>query len=109
MRSLLATIALLGVGLAVPTAPVHAAAVQAAAATCHGLPASIEASSGKVVGTAGRDVIVVSGSVTRVDAADGDDVVCVVGVKHAVRVSAGAGDDIVNTEKTTTRWSPRAR
>jgi Ca2+-binding RTX toxin-like protein len=84
--------ALVVAALALPTVPAHAAV-----ASCHGLPATIEVSTGEVVGTPGADVIVVSAAVTRVDAGDGDDVICVVGTHHEVTVLAGAGEDIVDT------------
>ena len=42
-----------------PTTTAHAAS------TCQGLPATIEGSTGAVTGTAGPDVIVVTGSVNR--------------------------------------------
>jgi Ca2+-binding RTX toxin-like protein len=95
MRSLLVPAALVAAALALPATPSHAAA-----ASCHGLPATIEASTGEVAGTPGNDVIVVSGTVTRVDAGDGDDVICLVDTHHEVRVFAGSGDDIVDTEGT---------
>jgi Ca2+-binding RTX toxin-like protein len=95
MHSLLVPAALVAAALALPATPAHAAA-----ASCHGLPATIEASTGEVAGTPGNDVIVVSGTVTRVDTGDGDDVVCVVGTHHEVSVFSGAGEDIVDTDGT---------
>ena len=73
--------------LAEPLSPSAPAAAQAA--TCQGQPATLEATGGDVVGTPGPDVIVVSGSLTRVDAGDGDDVICVVGNTGKVTISAG--------------------
>lgn len=75
-----------------------------AATTCRGLPATIEASSGVVTGTPGNDVIVVSGTVIKVDAGEGHDVVCLVdNVKLAegdrLDVNAGAGDDVVDASR----------
>lgn len=70
-----------------------------AAATCQGQPATIEASSGAVTGTAGDDVIVVSGTVTQVDAREGDDLVCVVDTVQMdawLEILAGPGDDAVD-------------
>lgn len=68
-----------------------------AAATCRGLAATIEATAGTVEGTPGPDVIVASGTNTKVLAGDGDDTVCVVGGAGVVSVDAGAGADVVDT------------
>jgi hypothetical protein len=76
-----------------------------AATTCRGLPATVEASSGTVVGTPGNDVIVVSGTVTSVDADEGDDVICLVDnhklgdYRTWLVVDAGAGDDVVDASE----------
>jgi len=70
----------------------------AAAATCQGRPATIEGNTGTVLGTAGNDVIVVTDDVHRVDAGEGDDVICVVDNNTArLIVLAGAGADLVDT------------
>jgi hypothetical protein len=76
-----------------------------AAAACHGVPATIEASSGAVTGTPGPDVIVVTGTVTSVLAGDGNDVVCLVdtrklgGPQKWLTVDAGGGDDVVDASE----------
>jgi Ca2+-binding RTX toxin-like protein len=62
-----------------------------AASSCQGLPATIESSSGTVMGTEGNDVIVATGPSVAVYAQGGNDLVCVVGGK----VSTGDGDDSV--------------
>ena len=89
-----------------PTSTAHAAS------TCHGLPATIEASTGTVTGTPGDDVIVVTGSVERVSAEDGDDLVCLVGTGKNISVDPGAGDDEVDASsagaRTTTLLGPGA-
>jgi Ca2+-binding RTX toxin-like protein len=77
--------------LGVPAPPAQAAA------TCRDKTATIEASAGTVEGTAGPDVIVVSGTNTKVLAGDGDDTICVVGGAGVVSVDAGAGNDVVDT------------
>jgi Ca2+-binding RTX toxin-like protein len=90
MRSLLVPAALVAALVSFPSAPAHAAA------SCHGLPATIEASDGQVVGTPGPDVIVATGSVTDVDSGTGDDTVCVVAASAPVTVVTRAGDDTVD-------------
>jgi hypothetical protein len=75
------------------------------ASTCHGHPATIEASTGTVTGTPGDDVIVVTGFVKSVDAGDGDDLVCVVDTRKLggpnawLRIDPGAGDDEVDASE----------
>ena len=100
--------ALLGLTLLTPT---HAATA-AAAETCQGVPATIVGTpEGRVVGTAGDDVIV-SGGAWSVKAGDGDDLVCIPPMEgdllgNVVQVDAGAGDDTVVSEaSTTTRRGP---
>jgi Ca2+-binding RTX toxin-like protein len=76
-------------------------AAQGAAAsdvTCHGVPATIVATSGGVLGTPGDDVIVISGMVAAVDAGAGADLICVVGVDGAA-IRADTGDDTVDTTR----------
>ena len=74
-----------------PTSSAHAAS------TCHGQPATIEASSGTVVsGTPGDDVIVLTGKVKRVLGGDGNDLICLVGTRNRVLVDPGPGDDVVD-------------
>ena len=79
-----------------PTTTAHAAS------TCQGLPATIEGSTGAVTGTAGPDVIVVTGSVNSVSAGDGDDLICLVGTSKLpgfrifIYVDPGEGDDVVD-------------
>jgi hypothetical protein len=95
-----------------PTTTAHAAG------TCHGQPATIEASSGDVTGTPGNDVIVVSGTVRYVDAGAGDDLVCLVdtvklpGRNRQIFVASGAGDDQVDASaagaETSIRLGPGA-
>jgi Ca2+-binding RTX toxin-like protein len=96
-------VAALGLGIAslvlLPTSRADAAA------TCQGQPATIEASAGTVMGTPGPDVIVVTGTVTVVDAGDGDDRICLVGTvklgddRHWLDVAAGAGNDVVDVSQ----------
>ena len=88
-----------------PTSTAHAAS------TCHGLPATIEASTGAVTGTAGDDVIVVTGTVTRVEAGDGNDLICLVDTRELpgfniyIFVDPGAGDDVVDASAAGARTS----
>ncbi len=95
MRTLLVTAALIATPLSLPTA-----APANAAATCHGLTATIEADTGEVRGTPENDVIVASGSLTgsvsRVDAGAGDDLICVVGLTGQLSLRSGAGNDTVD-------------
>jgi len=84
-------LALLGPAVALlPASNAHAAG------TCHGVPATIEASTGTVTGTAGADVIVATGTVRRVDAGDGDDLVCLVSTSKRVMLGDGAGNDVLD-------------
>jgi Ca2+-binding RTX toxin-like protein len=96
MRSLLVPAALVFATLTLPI-PTPA---YAAAATCHGVPATIEASTGEVTGTPGNDVIVVTGSltgsVTRVDGGAGDDLICVVGITGQLSLQSGTGNDTID-------------
>lgn len=96
MRHLLVPAALVVATMSLPTA----GAAYAATATCHGLPATIEGSTGNVTGTSGNDVIVVTGtvagSVTRVDAGAGDDLICVVGITGQLSLHSGTGNDTID-------------
>jgi Ca2+-binding RTX toxin-like protein len=80
-------------------------------ATCHGLPATIEAAEGDVTGTDGDDVIVVTGKVRRVDAKGGNDLICLVdtskleGFHIYIYIDPGAGDDIVDASAAGARTS----
>ncbi len=66
---------------------------------CHGQPASVSPGpDGSLVGTAGPDVIVAH-SGQRVEAGDGDDLICVVTSKPASNVDAGPGNDTVDTTR----------
>jgi Ca2+-binding RTX toxin-like protein len=97
--AVLAALAALAVLVPTPAQDVAIAAPTSTAevATCQGRPATIEATGGDVVGTAGPDVIVVSGSLTRVDAGDGDDLICVIGNTGQVTIAAGAGADSIDS------------
>jgi Ca2+-binding RTX toxin-like protein len=92
---------LLGLALLAPAS--WAAPATAAAETCQGVPATIVGTpEGRVVGTAGDDVIV-SGGAWSVKAGDGDDLVCIPPMEgdllgNVVQVDAGAGDDTVVSE-----------
>jgi Ca2+-binding RTX toxin-like protein len=94
--------ALLGLTLLAPT-QAATATTERAAETCQGVPATIVGTpEGRVVGTAGDDVIV-SGGAWSVKAGDGDDLVCVPPMEgdllgNVVQVDAGAGDDTVVSE-----------
>jgi hypothetical protein len=95
-----------------PTATAHAAGI------CQGLPATIEGSTGTVTGTAGPDVIVVTGSVSQVSAGGGDDLICLIGTTQLpgfniyISVDPGEGDDVVDASaagaNTTTNLGPGA-
>lgn len=78
------------VGLAAIATTASAAA--APARTCHGLPVTVAAGAGTVVGTSGRDVIALTGPAT-VHAGRGNDVIC--GSAANDVVYAGPGDDLV--------------
>jgi hypothetical protein len=88
--------------LVAPVAALLPATAVHAAGTCHGQAATIEGAAGSVLGTSGDDVIVVTGLVTRVEAGDGNDLICVVdtrkvgGPQSWLGVDAGAGDDVVD-------------
>lgn len=73
-------------------AAAHAGAASAAALRCHGLAVTVPAHRGTVIGTAGPDVIRLTGPGT-VRAGAGDDIVC--GSPWADGISAGRGADIV--------------
>jgi len=74
-----------------------------AAATCRGLPATIEGDVPTLQGTPGNDVIVAGGNVHHVLAGDGDDVICVVAdSRKRLDVQAGPGADLVDTTAATT-------
>lgn len=92
------TLAVSGLGLAV-SVDVAAAGDQA----CLGEPATIVGEPGSTVnGTDGPDVIVTNGA-TETYAGTGDDLVCVTGGSRTedVDVSAGDGDDVVDTTAST--------
>jgi hypothetical protein len=82
-----------------------------ATAACHGLPATIEAADGDVIGTDGDDVIVLTGTVRRVDAKGGNDLICLVdttkleGFHIYINVYPGAGDDVVDASAAGARTS----
>ena len=70
-----------------------------AATTCQSQPATLEASSGDVTGTSGDDVIVATGTVTKVDAQQGDDLICLVDTVEMdawLEIHAGEGDDVID-------------
>jgi Ca2+-binding RTX toxin-like protein len=93
----------LALGLGASALTLLPAPVAHAAATCQGQPATIEASTGTVAGTSGDDVIVVSDDAFRVEAKEGDDLVCVAGNTEFpddltwLAIDAGPGDDFVDT------------
>src|SRR5687767_13763740 len=102
MRRLAVLIALGLMAAALPTgsAPVNAAA------TCFGLPATIADHNGKIVGTAGDDVIIGDdgdndgrGGVDRICGGDGDDVIVAGGPgtdpTHVLRANGGKGNDTI--------------
>lgn len=89
MRPRLFLAALAGIaGLAL----MGSASAGAATRTCHGLPVTVTASKGRVVGTARRDVIALRGPAT-VRAGAGDDIIC--GSRFRDVIDAGPGRDIV--------------
>jgi Ca2+-binding RTX toxin-like protein len=71
-------------------------AADAAAPTCQGQPATVQGSQGFVQGTAGDDVIVLSGAASAVDAGAGNDLICLRGTKKILSIYPGAGDDVVD-------------
>lgn len=74
---------------ALVAAPAHAARV-----TCQGVPATIVSSAANIVGTPGRDVIVVKGSGAHtVSSGAGNDLIC--GSAGADTINAGPGRDVV--------------
>src|SRR3954452_876717 len=81
--------------LVAPTVTLLPTSTAHAASTCLGVAATIESSAGNVTGTAGDDVIVVTGSARRVSAGDGEDLVCLVDTSKKVIIDPGAGDDEV--------------
>ena len=89
MRTFLVPAALVVAVLSLP-APAHAAA------TCQGRPATIEASTGAVMGTPGPDVIVATGSVYDIDSGAGDDTVCIVDVTVSIGFATRTGNDTVD-------------
>jgi hypothetical protein len=96
------TFAALGLGAA--SLVLLPSATAQAATTCEGQPATIEASSGRITGTPGDDVIVARAKVVRVDAGEGDDVICVVkniksSAARTIDIDAGPGDDAVDTSR----------
>jgi hypothetical protein len=84
-------------------APVAASAGSATTPTCLGVRATVVGSPRQsVVGTRHRDVIVTAGAST-VDAATGNDLICVTGSSDFVLVESGVGDDSVFVTSTTSR------
>jgi Ca2+-binding RTX toxin-like protein len=81
--------------VAAALAPLPAALPAYAAASCQGMPATIEATSGVVTGTPGDDVVVASGTVTSVDTGAGRDLVCTGEHTGTMSVDTGAGSDLV--------------
>ena len=79
-------------GVAIALTGLASSPLLAAPGTCHGLPVTVQAHRGTVVGTAGRDVIGLTGP-ARVIARGGDDIIC--GSRGTDRIHAGPGDDIV--------------
>jgi len=71
-------------------------AADAVAPTCQGQPATVQGSQGSVQGTAGDDVIVLSGAASAVDAGAGNDLICLRGTKKILSIYPGAGDDVVD-------------
>ncbi len=92
----LRTAVALGLGASVMLLP---PSVAHAAATCQGRAATIEASAGTVEGTSLADVIIASGTVTRVDGGDGDDVICLVRTRKSLSVDPGPGGDVVDASR----------
>lgn len=88
--TVLSTAALVGLTALSPTS------AGAAGETCHGQAATIVGTPGDfaLTGTEGPDVIVTNGTM-RVDALAGDDLVCV--TVRPAQISAGDGDDLVDT------------
>ena len=96
--------------LALAGAPLlPSAATGSTGATCHGLPATLVASSGDVDGTDGNDVIVVTGKVHYLDAKGGDDLVCVLDVTRTPTVWSGLGDDVIDASGATGKVSAAHR
>jgi hypothetical protein len=92
----LAAAAALGTLLAVSALP---GAPSYAVETCHGSSATVVPDAeGNLVGTSGADVIVAHGG-QRVDAGDGDDLVCLVADDLGVEADAGPGDDTVDATR----------
>ncbi len=70
-----------------------------AAETCHGQSATVVPDAeGNLVGTSGPDVIVAHDG-QRVDAGDGDDLVCLVADDSGIEADAGPGDDTVDATR----------
>ena len=97
----------LGLSAATMTLLPTATATAHAAASCHGQPATIEASSGNVQGTPGNDVIVLSGTVKFADAGDGDDLVCITDTTKPPSLDTGAGADEVDASGAGTKVNVR--
>ena len=82
--------------VAITTAPSPTVA-HATAEACHGRVATfVGTPGGALMGTDGPDVMVTNGA-SSVDAAGGDDLVCVTGGRHVIL--AGAGNDVVDTTR----------
>jgi len=86
-----AAVLVAGLGLSLGAASL-ASAAPVASGTCHGLPVTIAKHSGLIIGTAGRDVIRLTGP-GQVRSGGGSDIIC--GSRYADRIDAGAGDDVV--------------
>ncbi len=92
----LAAAAALGTLLTVSALP---GAPSYAVETCHGRSATVVLDAeGNLVGTSGPDVIVAHGG-QRVDAGDGDDLICLVSDDVGIEVDAGPGDDTVDATR----------
>lgn len=101
MRCMTSLAAVAVMGAALLTTP----GAMAADSTCRGVSATIVGTGADIVGTDGRDVIV-TGSSGRVDAGEGDDLICVAGAALSPGwfIDAGLGNDTVDT----TGWTESA-
>lgn len=94
MHSKLRVASIGGVVTSLFAAMAVSAPAQAAATMCQGVPATIVSSAATIVGTPGRDVIVVKGSRPHtVNAGAGNDLIC--GSVGPDTINAGSGRDVV--------------